>query len=298
MTNATTINLTNGVPTGPAGAATVSSLDNMLGTAGSPSANVQTVQGVSGGTALPVTAASGALADGAVATIGTKADGAVTNPAASASLIAALKGLMSALCFVAGGTAATVSKLVGGIYNSSYPSLTNGQQAALQLDKAGGLANVGNRPFVVKGTINNGQTTYGNSGVGICVGGLVTVSTGLPPGTIVTALTFRVKVLTSNITTTQQVVWKFFDANPTSSTYTDGAQESIAAADLGKHILVTTVAISANPQANTVVQWTDVTGLRLAVDSSGNFYFAFINTQGNLVFTATDVIAYEADGTY
>lgn len=52
MPNATTINLTNGVPTGPVGAATVSSLDNLIGTAGAPSANVQSVQGVPGGTAI------------------------------------------------------------------------------------------------------------------------------------------------------------------------------------------------------------------------------------------------------
>jgi hypothetical protein len=58
MSNATTINLTNGVPTGPSGAATVSTLDNLVSTAGSPSANVLSVQGVSGGEALPVSLAS------------------------------------------------------------------------------------------------------------------------------------------------------------------------------------------------------------------------------------------------
>lgn len=38
-----------------------------------------------------------------------------------------------------GGTAGTVSDLVGGIYNSSAPTLTNGQQASLQLDVKGNL---------------------------------------------------------------------------------------------------------------------------------------------------------------
>lgn len=38
-----------------------------------------------------------------------------------------------------GGTAAAVSSLSGAIYNSSAPTLTNGQQASLQLDSAGNL---------------------------------------------------------------------------------------------------------------------------------------------------------------
>jgi len=40
---------------------------------------------------------------------------------------------------VSGGTAGTFSQLAGGQYNSSAPTLTTGQQAALQLDSAGRL---------------------------------------------------------------------------------------------------------------------------------------------------------------
>jgi hypothetical protein len=40
---------------------------------------------------------------------------------------------------VAGGTAASKSSLDGGVYNSSAPTLTNGQQASLQLNSSGGL---------------------------------------------------------------------------------------------------------------------------------------------------------------
>jgi hypothetical protein len=40
---------------------------------------------------------------------------------------------------VAGGTAAANSELVGGVYNSTLPTLTNGQQASLQLDNSGRL---------------------------------------------------------------------------------------------------------------------------------------------------------------
>lgn len=38
-----------------------------------------------------------------------------------------------------GGTAASVSELIGGLYNSSLPTLTSGQQAAFQLDSSGRL---------------------------------------------------------------------------------------------------------------------------------------------------------------
>ena len=40
---------------------------------------------------------------------------------------------------VTGGTAGTFSQLAGGVYNSTPPTLTTGQQAALQLDSAGRL---------------------------------------------------------------------------------------------------------------------------------------------------------------
>ena len=40
---------------------------------------------------------------------------------------------------VTGGTAGTFSLLAGGIYNSTLPTLTNGQQASLQVDSSGKL---------------------------------------------------------------------------------------------------------------------------------------------------------------
>lgn len=63
LANVTTVTITNGVPT--AGSGTVSTLDNLLGTAGSPSAQVLSIQGVVGGTAVPISAASLPLPTGA-----------------------------------------------------------------------------------------------------------------------------------------------------------------------------------------------------------------------------------------
>jgi hypothetical protein len=54
MANITTVNLTSGVPTGPAGPATVSTLDNLIGTTVAPCANLQTIQGNASGVAVPI----------------------------------------------------------------------------------------------------------------------------------------------------------------------------------------------------------------------------------------------------
>ena len=65
MANITTVNLTSGVPTGPTGAATVSTLDNLIGTTVAPCANIQTIQGNAGGTAVPISGTLAATQSGA-----------------------------------------------------------------------------------------------------------------------------------------------------------------------------------------------------------------------------------------
>jgi hypothetical protein len=56
MANLTSVDLTNGVPSN--GTGTVSTLDNLIGTAGTPAGRVLTVQGTAGGTPQPVSAPS------------------------------------------------------------------------------------------------------------------------------------------------------------------------------------------------------------------------------------------------
>lgn len=63
MANLTSIGLTAGA--GSSGTGTISTLDNVIGTAGTPSVPVLTVQGVASGTAQPVSAASLPLPTGA-----------------------------------------------------------------------------------------------------------------------------------------------------------------------------------------------------------------------------------------
>ena len=58
-----------------------------------------------------------------------------------------------------GGTAAANSELVGGVYSSTLPTLTNGQQAALQFDSSGRLIVTDNQ------SVPAGANTIGNVGL-------------------------------------------------------------------------------------------------------------------------------------
>lgn len=78
----------------------------------------------------------------------------------------------------AGGTTGTFSQLAGGIYNSTPPILTTGQQASLQLDSSGRLlVDIQELPvdIVVSGTL----TTLGQTLVATTTGGQATWSVDL-----------------------------------------------------------------------------------------------------------------------
>jgi hypothetical protein len=212
--------------------------------------------------------------------------------------------------FRARSTAAMTGTATVGMTFSTAPGATNvlnpvrlfdnasGNSAVI--DKAGGVGIVGNRPFVVKGTINNGQTTYSVSGNQPNIGGLITVATGLPAGTIITALILRIKCLNGNFTSGSNLNVLFFDANPTASTITDNSNINIAAADLVKTIAGQSVGVTSlgqTVQTSGLIELWTFTGARQAVDGSGNMYFE-ITPNGSLALAATNVLAYEVDGTY
>jgi hypothetical protein len=88
-----------------------------LGTAGTPSGGVVSIQGVSSGTVVPVSISSSVIPTGA----------------ATSALQSSVQGT------VAPGTAATNSELVGMVYNSTAPAPSNGQGLALQSDAFGNL---------------------------------------------------------------------------------------------------------------------------------------------------------------
>jgi len=182
------------------------------------------------------------------------------------------------------GKAGSETQLVAG-----QATAANSIPAVLASD----LAGVGSRNFVVKGTINNGQSTYTVPSNPVCVGGLITVATGLPANTVLTGVTLRIKCLQSNLTSLPTTQIKFFDANPSSSTFTDNTAQSLNSADLAKLILVSNV----NGSSTDTGGWASYTlnGPRLKVDGSGNFYFAFI-ALNPITFGATNCLVYEADG--
>lgn len=136
MANITTVTLTSGL--GTAGTGTISTLDNLIGTAGTPNTNPLTVQGISGGTAIPTSST-----DGANATIGTTTGAAVISDLAG-TLQQYLRGLivlMKAPLFVATqNVAAPVDAvLTGAQFNTTPTTLTTGHVSPLQMDNAGNL---------------------------------------------------------------------------------------------------------------------------------------------------------------
>lgn len=183
---------------------------------------------------------------------------------------------------VAAGTAAANSNLTGCVYNSTLPTPSSGQQMATQCDPLGGQQVVGQRSIVVKGSINNGQTSYASNN---CIGGLIAVSTGLPAGMVVASVTIRVLVPNSVNANTTTMGIIAFDADPTSSSFTDNTAVSIAAADVSK-IAFQNAALGSTPASAVgegVSAYSITTG-RLAVDGSGNIYLAI--WASNAVFNA------------
>jgi hypothetical protein len=128
------------------GSVSVSNLPATQPVSGSVSvSNFPATQPVSGSVSVSNFPATQAVSGTVTANIGT------TNGLALDATVANVQGSVS------GGTAGTKSDLVGGVYNSSAPSLTTGQQAALQLDSSGNLKVI--QPDVTaSGTITSTQS--------------------------------------------------------------------------------------------------------------------------------------------
>jgi len=117
---------------------------------------------------------------------------------------------------VSPGTAASVCSLIGGQYNSSFPTLTNGQQSAIQIDSSGkiivstegraasGTATVGNPVYIAgtDGTNARGVLTDSSGRIIIAPSGASASVAGFTVGDIVLSNTGNVKV--SRTTYTEQ----------------------------------------------------------------------------------------------
>lgn len=150
----------------PSGAATVAAQTNVQSAAGTPDATVLNVQGNASGVALPV-AQSGTWTVQPGNTANTTAwlfkidqttpgttNGVVVNSSALPTGAATAANQTATQGSKAPGTAATSADLGGGVYNSAGVTLTDGQQAALQLGVNGGL--------LVGGVIASGSADTGN----------------------------------------------------------------------------------------------------------------------------------------
>ncbi|MES2058261.1 MAG: hypothetical protein V4564_20160, partial [Pseudomonadota bacterium] len=166
-----------------------------------------------------------------------------------------------------------------------------GGNLRVPLVSAGALSIVGSRAFVVKGTVPNTTSSYAG---GKTVGGLFTIATGLPAGTIIMAGTLRVKLRIIDLTTAGQTNFTIFDANPTGSTLTDGTDTAVVAADVPKALIATGVNWAGS---NGSITSLTVNVPRMAVDASGNIY-AVLTAAAPVLFAAANALQFEFDGTY
>lgn len=120
MPNLTTLTLSSGNITS---SGTISTIDNSFGTAGTSNANVQTVQGISGGTNLNVNIAAGLNTNGAT---GAANSAPVTLPTDAAATTVAVTPIVTAASGYTSGAA------VGGLMTFSSVGRTPGTSGVLQ----------------------------------------------------------------------------------------------------------------------------------------------------------------------
>ena len=154
---------------------------------------------------------------------------------------------------VGAGVAGTTSKLAGGVFNTAPPTLTNAQQAAIQLDSSG------NQLVNVKTPLPTGSNVIGQVGgttlsvtvtptvtvgaysVGQCVGGLMTFTAAARSGGPGSGLV-QSAVISDASGQDSAIDVVLFSANPSNSTFTDHTACAIANADLPK--VIGTIAVS------------------------------------------------------
>lgn len=152
----------------------------------------------------------------------------------------------------------------------------------------------GQRPFIFSGPINNAHSTYTTANLNI--GGLITIPTGLPPGTILFISAFRLKAFHSG-TNAGNVFLTVFNANPSGSTFTDNVTQVVASADASKAEFVTSLSFSGNVTANDIWPLQGI-NVRLSVDAIGNIYIALNSVSTTDNFTSTNALTYHLDGSY
>lgn len=151
------------------------------------------INNISGTISLPTGAATSALqttGNTSLSSIDTKLTG-VSTAANQSTEITSLQLIDNMLGSVGAGTAGTGSALVGAVFNTTSPSLTNGQQAALQSDSTGRL-------LVSSSSTDGTKTTYSST-----ITALASAATATDIFTITGSGTKTVRVLRIEISSTQ-----------------------------------------------------------------------------------------------
>lgn len=141
--------------------------------------------------------------------------------------------------------------------------------------------NAGIRTTTLKGTIAVGTAS---SGAQKCVGGLVTVNTGLPAGAEVRIQELSIAALQAAVSTPQSLLAHIFEQNPSASTFTDNATLSLHADDLAKLAWQGTVAIASATGGG--ASWLAAPDRGAIVDANGRLYFSIASAAASLVFAA------------
>lgn len=256
-----------------------------------PSGTVTNPINITGGTG----GGAATIADGADVAEGAKADAAYAG-SGSASVVSILKGLYNALIapIVAG------TNIIGKVgIDQTTPGTTNGvvinssalpANAATATGQASLLAQtLGGRLVSVKGAIPNGTTFAAGQGIG----GLITISTS-QVSTTFSSYSIKIKVRGADTTTLTNPIAHVFDANPSTSTFIDGAAPSVSTADMDKVSGETNASFAGVIAGN--VSFAVVNGTRTTTDSGGNIYLSLAATGAGLYVANT--WRYEFTGQY
>lgn len=141
MANLTSVTLTAGVPT--AGTGTVGTIDNVTGTAGTPSTAVLTVQGVASGTPQPISGSVTVTSAPSTAVTNTGTFAVQASQATASNLNATVAPSAAATWGVGSTTQNSASVANGtmalGQFNTTPTTITSGNMSPVQLDSAGNL---------------------------------------------------------------------------------------------------------------------------------------------------------------
>lgn len=197
-----------------------------------------------------------------------------TGPGGSASNPSIVVGNVAS-----GATDSGAPVKVGGVYNSTPPTFTNGQRGDMQLDAGGNLRiNTRTSQIQVNPTITaSSQYTAGN-----VVGGLLTFAAAVDAQ--LSGVLLSVTVVAKSAQTTGYKLY-LFSQNPTNSTWTDKTAPAINVADLPYLIDVVTLGGSDSGLGTMTINATD--GINRSLVLGTTSLYGILVCTGTPTYTST-----------